>query len=333
MSDTSEDPGNRITPVFLFSLPRSGSTLTQRVLAAHQKIATSPEPWVLLPLLYSLKREGVYAEYGHKLAVGAIEDFSDGLPGGRQAYVHDIREFVVGLYSKHAKIGATYFVDKTPRYHLVADDIVRLFETGKFIFLWRNPLAIVASMMETWSQGRWNLYEYEVDLFDGLASLVEAWSRHSDKAISVCYEDLVDGVTPEWQRVFAYLGLDLDEECFVRFGSVDLGDRMGDQTGRYAYRALSTDPMNKWKQTLSNPLRKAWCRRYLSWIGRDRLAIMGYDIDRLRGELDSVPTTMRYLSSDILRTTWGVLARTFELWLAYDKLLRWRSRKRFRAHI
>ncbi|MBA3701438.1 MAG: sulfotransferase [Rubrobacteraceae bacterium] len=43
------------TPLFLLSLPRSGSTLAQRFLAAHDAIATASEPWILLPYFYTLR--------------------------------------------------------------------------------------------------------------------------------------------------------------------------------------------------------------------------------------------------------------------------------------
>lgn len=43
------------TPLFLLSLPRSGSTLAQRFLAAHDAIARASEPWILLPYLYTLR--------------------------------------------------------------------------------------------------------------------------------------------------------------------------------------------------------------------------------------------------------------------------------------
>lgn len=35
--------------LFLFSLPRSGSTLRQRVIATYPEVATSSELWLLLP--------------------------------------------------------------------------------------------------------------------------------------------------------------------------------------------------------------------------------------------------------------------------------------------
>ncbi|MCK7580753.1 MAG: sulfotransferase [Chromatiales bacterium] len=159
-----------ITPVFLFSLPRSGSTLTQHVLATHQNIDTAAEPWILLPFLYSLRREGVYAEYGHKLAVDAIEDFADSLPGGEHAYLHEIGAMVLRLYAAAEPLREEQRVlwIRAARYHLVAEGGIQLFDAGRFIFLWRNPLSIISSMMETWAQGRWNLYAYDMDLHTGL---------------------------------------------------------------------------------------------------------------------------------------------------------------------
>ena len=62
-------------PIFLFSLPRSGSTLAQRIIASHAEIATTAEPWLLLPCLYALRHGGVYAEYSQATAVKAIRDF------------------------------------------------------------------------------------------------------------------------------------------------------------------------------------------------------------------------------------------------------------------
>jgi hypothetical protein len=124
-----------ITPIFLFSLPRSGSTLTQRILATHHAVETVSEPWILLPFLYSRVREGVYAEYGHRVAFEAIEDFCSELPGGSEAYLGEIKELALRLYRLRAKAGTQYFLDKTPRYHVISAEIVRLFDDARFVFL------------------------------------------------------------------------------------------------------------------------------------------------------------------------------------------------------
>lgn len=53
--------------IFLISLPRSGSTLTQKILGAHSAIYTRSEPWIMLNPLYSLKQEGIDAIYNKQL--------------------------------------------------------------------------------------------------------------------------------------------------------------------------------------------------------------------------------------------------------------------------
>jgi hypothetical protein len=54
-----------------------------------------------------------------------------------------VHDFGIDLYTRAAG-EARYFLDKTPRYHYVVDDLFRVFPEAKTIFLWRNPLAIVA---------------------------------------------------------------------------------------------------------------------------------------------------------------------------------------------
>ncbi len=76
---------------------------------------------------------------------------------------------------------------------------------------------------------------------------------------------------------------------------------MGDPTGAKRYSTLSSEPEQKWRTTLANPLRRAWCRRYLSFLGPERLATMGYDLDRLLGELDALPPSRDSLATDLRR--------------------------------
>lgn len=299
----------RPRPLFLFSLPRSGSTLVQRILASHEHVATVSEPWILLPYFYTLRKQGVYAEYNHTSVALAVEDFCGALPGGQDDYVAELRELALRLYAKAARNGERYFLDKTPRYHLISDDVVRAFPDGKHIFLWRNPLAIVASLIETWGDGRWNLYRHKVDLFDGSAALIRAYERNEDAVRPLRYEDLITDPGETWKEVFRYLDLPFDASVLGRFGEVRLGGRKGDPTGTRAYDRVSPEPLEKWRFVLCNPARRAWCRRYLRWLGPERMAVMGYDLDELLHELDSLPASYKNLGSDLWRGCYG---------LAYD---------------
>ncbi len=321
-----------IAPIFLFSLPRSGSTLAQRILGTCKNVATVTEPWLLLPYIYTLKEDGCYAEYDHENVVSAINDFIKVLPNSKADYIAEMREFVLRLYAKASGEGARYFLDKTPRYHLVAEEIVGMFPDAKFVCLWRNPLAIVASIIETWGGGKWNLYRFKVDIFDGLANLVSVCQQYKNLIYPVRYEDLVASPADEWRKVFNYLDLPFDESSLTNFKDVRLGGIMGDPTGSANYQAISSEPLEKWKSTLSSPARKAWCRNYLKWIGEERLSVMGYELKRLLEELDAIPVNFKTLASDIIRFGIGIAHCSIELRIVKRKLKMLPAWHRVHAH-
>lgn len=305
-----------LKPLFIFSMPRAGSTLAQRILASHEEIATLSEPWILLPYLFTLKEQGIYAEYDHKEVVMAIEDFYKQLPNGKSDYLSEIKTLVMRLYAKAAKDDAKYFLDKTPRYHFVIEDIIGLFPEAKYIFLWRHPLAVVASIMETWCHGKWNIYRYQLDIFDGLAHLITAYEKHASKSIAVQYEKLLSNPECEFNRLFNYLELPFKQELLTNFNKIQLQGRQGDPTGVKEYQYFSKEPLEKWKITMSNPIRKAWCRYYLRWIGKERLAVMGYDLDQMLVEVDSIPSNLRLMGSDVVRITYGIPFRAIRYYLS-----------------
>jgi hypothetical protein len=293
-----------VRPVFVLSLPRSGSTLLQRMLATHPEVATASEPWLLLPQLYALRERGAAAEYGHRTAARAISDFADSLPGGRDDYLAEVRRSALALYERAAG-DAAWFLDKTPRYHLVVDEIMALFPDARFVFLWRNPLAVAASMIESFGRGHWNLDRYEVDLHGGLERLVAAHERRDARAVAVRFEDVVADPAGATRPVFELLGLDPADASAAAFAGTDLNGRMGDRTGTAAYSEISGEPVDRWRATMANPLRKRWCATYLRALGPELLASMGYDLDHLAGEVAGMHTRPAGLASDVARRVHG----------------------------
>jgi hypothetical protein len=77
---------------------------------------------------------------------------------------------------------------------------------------------------------------------------------------------------------------------------------MGDPTGRKEYLALSSEPEGKWRETLASPIRREWARRYLGFLGPERIATMGYDHDEMLSELAALPTDFGPLLGDAGRT-------------------------------
>jgi len=90
--------------------------------------------------------------------------------------------------------------------------------------------------------------------------------------------------------------------------------------------------MEKWQKILANLIRKVLCRRYLKWVGQDRLAVMGYDLNVLLAELDAVPMSLRFMSSDIWWMSYGSVYRIVEGRMLKHKLQALRSGKRVYIH-
>jgi hypothetical protein len=296
-----------IRPIFIFSAPRSGSTLLQRVLGAHSQIATASEPWLLLPLLSPLYDALPAPGPRDPLIREALEDFIAELPSGLEDYRSAIRQSALALYRRAAGPDATCFLDKTPLYHLIVDEIVATFPDARFLFLFRNPLSVIASCVQLFDDGRWEVARYHMALFQSFANLVPVADRYRRRSLTVQFEDLVTGDETRWRSIVEYLELPWEPQILEQFGQVELRGRMGDPTGTGSYMAFSREPVDKWRSTISNPLRRAWSARYLEWLGRDRLAVMGYDLEQLKDELRNAGGGHEQLLDDARRLTASVV--------------------------
>jgi len=296
-----------VRPIFLLSLPRSGSTLLQRLIATHPAVATTSEPWFLLPLFLGYRNGYLYANYRQQYLAQAFTEFLGELPEGLATYRAAVRSFATTLYERACESGQTYFLDKTPRYYLIAEDLVDTFPEARFLLLWRNPLAVAASCCETWGEGRWNLYNHRNDLYHGIANLAELQRRHSDRLLVLHYEDLVTAPDACLIKVFRYLGLDPVPDAAQRFQQVRLSGSLGDKKGDRVFFEVSTAPRDSWPASLATLPRRIWARRYLRWIGGERLLLMGYELDNILALLNGRVLEYRRTVSDIVRMCYGYL--------------------------
>jgi len=268
-------------PLFIFSLPRSGSTLVQRILAASGQIATGAEPWILLPFLYTMKSNGIASEYWHSRTREAAADFYGGFPNGARDYTDELRHFILSLYEKYTTSESRYFLDKTPRYHLICREITELFPEARFIMLWRNPLAVVSSILHSWCDGKWKINTYNIDIYNGLENLLTAYAENRSRFYTMQYERLVMNPSSESRRLFEYLELGYSDQVLQHFQSIRFQGRMGDKLGAKKYNNVNDSSLNQWRYAFANPFRRYWAENYLKWIGTERVELMGYDYGNL----------------------------------------------------
>lgn len=299
-------------PIFIFSLPRAGSTLLQRMLLAHPKIGGTAEPWLLLPFVYTIKDYGTFTEYGHGSCYNAFTDFIETLPEKDNTYLNHLSDFANQLYSDQLKDDEIYFLDKTPRYYLIIPEIVKMYPEAKFIFLFRNPLAVLSSIIDSWYGGKMRLHAHYIDLMIGPRLLAEAHELLKDKSLFIKYEDLITNTDDTLASIFDYLDIEHDEDIKNKFNEITLSGRKGDNTGRYEYNKVEKVALEKWKRTLNTRRRKTYAKKYLQKIGTDVLEIHGYNHNELITQVNSIKIRKLGYLSDNYNLTIGFLLRILE---------------------
>lgn len=298
-------------PLFIFSLPRAGSTLLQRLLMAGSGIASAAEPWILLPLIYMERGSGTVSEYSHNSSRYAIEDVVASMRGGRAAYDELLRKFVTGIYEELSPGGAKYFLDKTPRYYLIIPEIARVFPDAKFIFLFRNPADVYASILTTWNDGGFKrIWSHWIDLDEGPSLLSAGYRLLGDKACAVQYEALVSDPKASLRRIYDYLGLDFDEQAVSDFVNHHLKGRMGDSTGVVQFDKVSSQSVDRWKTVFDNRFRKHVLARYIRSLPDEVLSVQGYSKAAILDAVLQNPVCCRHCVADFYFYLRALLVRS-----------------------
>lgn len=271
--------------IFMISLPRSGSTLLQKILGGHSDIYTRSEPWLMLHPLYALKSTGIQANYNASLATNGVRDFIAGLPeNGDSLYYSQLRNCYLSLYAPYLHSSEkSRFLDKTPRYYAIFDELQKTFPNAKFIILYRNPLAVLASMLEeTWVKTNiGNLKSYRMDLYEGAKFLQRDFSAYVN-TFTVRYEELLLNPEHTTETLFNFLGLPNQPDC-IEYGNHG-GERWmyGDPITVYEKSRPDAKHAAAWQKQLAIPENRKLLLDYLQLLGRDGLECLGYSFDEAR---------------------------------------------------
>lgn len=268
--------------IFLLSLPRSGSTLLQRILAGNPAIQTLDEPWLMLKPLYGLKHEEVFDTHIAKLAQKSVKNFLESLTGGEEDYFEAVRRMYGYLYERAlAGSGKRYFLDKTPPYFYVIPELVRTFPNAKYIFLLRNPLGVLAGIHNFWIVRDWlALYGNKNDLLVGPTALLAGIEVLRGRGLVVHYENIVRNPEIEIKKVCEWLGINFNPEM-VNYGTLALPEwKIGDQK-LYAHSRPHTNSVDGWRTNLMDPQFWRVASDYLKVLGPETVTKLGYTYPEL----------------------------------------------------
>lgn len=262
--------------------------MLQRMLGQHPAIHTVGEPWLMLHPLYALRSEGYDAEYSAPTARQAVQEFLRTLPQGEEEYREGVRRMCAHLYNRALEAsGKRYFLDKTPRYYLVIEELLRVFPEARYIILFRNPLATLQSIIKTWIKDQWGwLYYYKNDLLEAPRLLIEGARRAGERALVVNYEQFLTNPPDEMRRICRLLGEDFTGEMIEAGGENLPHWHYGDQTDVYRHARPLKENAQKWVEALNEPQFWRVSDDYLKRLGRQTVAEMGYDYASLESTLD-----------------------------------------------
>jgi hypothetical protein len=272
--------------IFVISQPRAGSTLLQKMLAAHPEIHTVSEPWIALHPLFALREQGIIADFDQHLAHLAIQEFLRQLPEREEAYWESVRRMLSYLYNRALDgSGKSTFLDKTPRYYFVIPELRRVFPDARFVFLLRNPIAVLSSILETWVK-RNNaliLSKFRHDLM-APRLILEGIRASGSNAIVARYEELASTPETAIQRLCSDLGINYSP-FMIDYGAATANRErwtFGDQGTLYEEIRPVAGRAERWKSVLKQSSTwTGWALDYLSALGPGVVGEMGYDFKEL----------------------------------------------------
>lgn len=189
-------------PIFIVGLPRTGTTLTERIVSSHSKVESIGETYFLR---IALRRES------------GIESVDDINPDIIEAVANADMNRVGDVYlnAVRYKFGdKPYFVEKFPENFLYLGFIARAFPDARIVHLKRNPMdACFALYKQSFFR-----FAYTLDdlgrYYVAYDRLMDHWRETlKDRLIEVEYESLVEDQEGETRRLLGELGLQFEEAC------------------------------------------------------------------------------------------------------------------------
>lgn len=193
------------TPIFIIGLPRTGTTLTERILSSHSRVESLGET---LFMQMVIRRES---------GVHSIEKMTPAMIEG--AATKDIRLIADGYLNavQYRLTGKPMFIDKLPHNFLFLGFIAKAYPDARIVHLHRNPMDSCFAMYKqvfTWA------YKFSYRLEDlgryyvAYERLLQHWREVlGERLINIEYEALVTDPDGQTRCLLDSLGLEFEDAC------------------------------------------------------------------------------------------------------------------------
>ena len=196
----SNENNNSKKAIFIFGLPRSGTTLVENIISSHKKVSGVGE------INYLNKFFNLNFVRNNQLNLQFIEEFLD----------KDLQKFYFE-FIKNFNISTEIITDKSLNIYWFLGFIKNFFPNSIFIHCERDPkdncLSIFKNLFEDGEGWKYNETEL-IEYYKLYSEIMKFWnSKYKDGVLNVKYEELVNNSEKEIKKIINYCKLDWDENC------------------------------------------------------------------------------------------------------------------------
>lgn len=227
-------------PIFILGLPRTGSTLVERIVASHSDVFSAGE----------LQNFGVVTA---RLAATQAASSAVKPRSGIIALAAEIAPETLGrayVESTRPRTGHTpHFIDKMPVNFLYLGLIMRALPRARIIHLVRDPVDACFAIYKTLFKRAYP-YSYRLDeladYYAGYRKLMGHWRAIAPgRIIDISYEYLVESPSAQISALLGRLDLPLEEQCFRFF---DNPAPSGTASAAQARRPIYATSVGSWRR-------------------------------------------------------------------------------------
>ncbi|MHA6719430.1 sulfotransferase family protein [Sphingomonas sp. RS6] len=228
-------------PILIIGMPRTGTTLVDRILAAHPAVESLGELQAL-PLAVKAASGTRSRNVLDVETLAAVTGVGPGVIG------HDY----LARAAHHRRRNDLRFVDKFPGNFHYAGIAARALPNAAIVCLRRNPMdTVLANFRNLFAIGS-RYYDYSYDLLDiaeyvaGFERLMSFWRAElPGRILDLHYEDLVADQEGETRRLLAHCGLEWSERCLDFHAQ---GGAVSTPSAAQVRRPIYRDSVARWRR-------------------------------------------------------------------------------------
>ena len=234
-------PGNADpAPIFVVGMPRTGTTLVDRILSSHRDVGSAGELQAMPLAVKQLAgtRSRVVIDPATIAASGSLDSAAIG-----DAYL--------ARAAHHRPAGTPRFTDKLPANFLYIGHIARALPNARIVCLRRNPMDTVWSNYKNLFASQSAYYAYSYDLMDTARyyvrfnRLMALWEGlFPGRVLQLSYEALVADQDGQTRRLLEHCGLDWEEACLSFHEN---SAAVATPSAAQVRRPLNADAVGKWR--------------------------------------------------------------------------------------